>query len=85
MRNLIPQSDEPDEHDKEYYSKQEKNKEKNNESGLESTSSSSDSSFSEEEKTIKGFQMSPKGRIYEVTDKRYRELKGESEGGEDLN
>ena len=29
--------------------------------------------------------MSPKGRIYEVTDKRYKELKGESEGGEDLN
>ena len=29
--------------------------------------------------------MSPKGRIYEVTDKRYKELKDESEEGEDLN
>ena len=29
--------------------------------------------------------MSPKGRIYEATDERYRELKGESEGGEDWN
>ena len=29
--------------------------------------------------------MSPKDRIYEVTDKRYKELKGESDGGEDLN
>ena len=79
-----PQSDEPDEHDKEYYSKQEKNNENFNESGIESTSSSSGSSSSEKEKPIKGFQMSPKGRIYEVTDNRYKELKGESEGGEDL-
>jgi hypothetical protein len=80
------QSAESDEYDKEKYPNQEKNNQKNfNESGLESTSDSSYSSFSEKEKTIKGFQMSPKGRIYEVTDKRYKELKDESEEGEDLN
>ena len=78
------EDDERDEHDKENCSKQEKNNENFNECELESTSSSSGSSSSEKEKPIKGFQMSPKGRIYEVTDNRYKELKGESEGGEDL-
>jgi hypothetical protein len=57
-----------------------KNNKKNfNETELESTSDSSYSSFSEKDKTIKGFQMSPKGRIYEVTDNRYKQLNGESE------
>jgi DNA replicative helicase MCM subunit Mcm2 (Cdc46/Mcm family) len=78
------EGDEHDEHDKKNYSKQEKNDKKNNENfyenGSEPTSSSSSSSSCNEEGSIKGFQFSKDGRIYETTDEHYRELTGENEG-----
>ena len=60
-----------------------------NESGQEPMSPTSQTSprdnNEDKEETIKGFQFSRDDRIYEVTDKRYKELKGESEEGDDLN
>ena len=87
------QSDEPDESDKEKDPNQEKNNEKNNKnfngSGLEPTSDSSDSSFSneeeqqEEQETTKGFQMSPKGRVYQVSEEQFKNLNGNGKGDDD--
>jgi replicative DNA helicase Mcm len=66
------QSDQSDQSDEENYSKQEKNDKNFNKNELEPTSDGSDGSDSD---TITGFRMSPKGRFYQTTPERHRELK----------
>jgi hypothetical protein len=66
---------------RENYSKQEKNDKNFNKNELEPTSDVSDWSDSD---TITGFKMSPKGRFYQTTPERHRELKYGVEG-EDWN
>ena len=56
-----------------------KNSENDGEPNLSYMSYMSDSNVTEEEEFLKGFQFKPGGRIYEVTDERYKELKGEGE------
>ena len=76
--------------------KNKKNNEKNNNfSGNESETISHrshrshsnneepESELEKEEESIKGFRMSPKGKIHETTEERYRELTGQEEEGED--
>ncbi len=78
--NQPNQSDQPDEPDRENYPDQEKNKKNNfNESDSKPRSDTSDTSDSESKK---GIQLTPKGRIYEVTKERFEELNG---GIEDQN
>ncbi len=56
------------------------NFENDTEPNLSYISDRSDSNRKEE--TIKGFQMSAKGPIYEVSDEQFKELNGENKGGE---
>ena len=62
--------------------KNKKNNEKNNDfygNGQKPMSPTSPKNNENQEESIKGFQMSSKGRIYEVSDKRYQELTGEDQ------